>query len=761
MMDKASRDAEPQDPTTAPPTGMTRRAPTDSRRAPDFVFVVDDHGRVRLGAEPPVGALGLDSEAMIGRRLTALLSPGNWALRKLSVPQAKPPRPPAGEGALQITEAELSGIFRDAPVLMLLADSDGAVRQVNRAVLRFTRHGAKSMLGRSAGEALRCLYALDKPNDCGFSLFCNTCPLQSAIDDALRHGRSRHRAELSLPLHRRGCEGDSHLLVTTIPMSASGRPMVLLCLEDITERKRAEQELHESRRTLTTLMSNLPGMAYRCRNDTCWTMEFVSEGCLQLTGYQPRELVMNRAISYEAVIHPDDRDSVRRDVGAALRARQPFELFYRIHTADGEEKWVWEQGRGVLCPDGQLVALEGFITDITARKEAEQEKERMQALLLQAQKMEAIGVLAGGVAHDFNNLLTIIQGNAELAMMAADQAPEQASLLKKVVSAAEHGARLVRQLLVFSRKHPMQVASVNINSIVRDLLKMLGRLIGEDIVIESSLAPDLWTARCDETNIEQVIMNLAVNARDAMPDGGKLTIATSNVTLDADAPATMPDAKPGTFVRLAIADTGVGMDEEVLPRIFEPFFSTKEAGRGTGLGLSVVYGIVREHGGWIAIDSQPGQGTTFEVYLPASAPAPATTTRRAAVLGELKGNGERLLLVEDEAAVRDFASRALRHNGYDVIVAANAEEAEAIVGTERGTLDLIVSDVVLPGNSGLHLVDRLRTLQPTLRVLLTSGYVDRKSQWDVIRERDLPFLAKPYSLVALLQAVRRALAATA
>ncbi len=779
------------------------RAPADAGASRDVAFIADAAGRVQFITRAAAEALEAGGQERAGGPVEDLLEPGSWDLERLGLSQiVRSGLPMSFEGKATLADREtvlnttleplggaggearaalgiarevtrrrgadaaaatagegLSRVFRDAPVPMLVVDSERVVRQLNGAAVRFVHRRRRDVVGRRIGDAVRCLHALGSPAGCGSGLLCKTCPIHTALRSTLRAGRSHHRVEASLPTRRRGHEGDSHFLVTTVPLHARGERRALLCLEDISERRHTERALEESQRARATLMRNLPGMAYRCRNDEHWTMEFVSEGCLDLTGYRASGLLLNHVTSFQRLIHPDDRAPVRRAVAKAVRRRAPFELTYRITTADGQLKWVWEKGMGVYGPRGRIVALEGFITDITARRRAEEEKENMQALLLQAQKMEAIAVLAGGVAHDFNNLLTIVQGNAELAMLADEEGAARADLLGRILSAAEHGAGLVRQLLVFSRKHPMQMAPLDINHVVRDLLRMLGRLIGEDIVIETQLADDLATARADQTGIEQIIMNLAVNARDAMPDGGRLVITTDTCTLGPDDCAAMPEARPGRFVRLAVADTGIGMDGEIVQRIFEPFFSTKEPGHGTGLGLSVVYGIVQQHEGWIDVASEPGRGSTFRIHLPASERRPEGVPHGTPRLEELRGHGERLLLVEDEAEVRDFARRALTHSGYHVVVAADAEQAQAIFDAGHGAFDLVVSDVVLPGKSGVLLADALRSTQPQLRVLLTSGYVDRKSQWRVIRDRGFPFLQKPYSLFRLLHAIQRVLAA--
>ncbi|NOZ24833.1 MAG: GAF domain-containing protein [Nitrospirae bacterium] len=404
--------------------------------------------------------------------------------------------------------------------------------------------------------------------------------------------------------------------------------------------------------------------------------------------------------------------------------------------------------------------VESFTTNVQVimdRRQAEEERERMQAQLLQAQKMEAIGTLAGGVAHDFNNLLTAIRGYIDLVMMKVKDSDVPYRYLKQVRSASARAADLTRQLLLFSRKQPMEFVHLDVNSIIVDLLKLLNRLIGEDIVIDTDLTPDVWTVWADKGSIEQVLMNLAGNARDAMPDGGTLTIRTENVLLEEGSSKAILDARPGRFVCLTVEDTGAGMDEETIQHIFEPFFTTKEAGRGTGLGLSVVYGIVKQHGGWINVSSESGRGSVFRIYLPASPVKLEGEERKSVALDNLRGGGERILLVEDEDGVRGFASEVLRGYGYSVAEAANVKEAMEVFEREDGRFHLVVSDVVLPDRSGLHLADQLLSRKPALRILLSSGYTDQKLQWPLIQERNFRFLQKPYTLADLLQAVKEVL----
>lgn len=304
----------------------------------------------------------------------------------------------------------------------------------------------------------------------------------------------------------------------------------------------------------------------------------------------------------------------------------------------------------------------------------------------------------------------------------------------------------------------MEFVALDPNKTVEDLLKMLQRLIGEDITIQTELTPEARTVRGDPGNIEQVIVNLFVNARDAMPNGGKIILKTENVVLKSEDCATMADARPGRFVRLSVSDTGTGMTHAVLQHIFEPFFTTKGAGKGTGLGLAVVYGIVKEHEGWVTVRSELGRGSTFQVYLPAVSGEPVREIRKETPMEGLQGRGERILLTEDEEGVRAFATRVLGGSGYAVFAAANAREALDLFARERGKFDVLFSDVVLPDGSGLQLCEDLLFRNPALRVLLSSGYLDDKSQLPIIRQRGFHFIQKPYAVHALLEAVKSTLA---
>ncbi len=431
-----------------------------------------------------------------------------------------------------------------------------------------------------------------------------------------------------------------------------------------------EEELSEMNRKLATLFSNLPGMAYRCANDPRWTMEFASEGAARLTGYSPSDLVADRRVSYGDLIHPDDRKRVWDTVQAAVGGNLPFELVYRIHDARGEERWVWEQGRGIRGAAGNLEALEGFVSDITELKQLEAQFRR-------AQKLEAIGRLAGGVAHDFNNLLTAISGYASLLARRLDPAAEKAHRdLDEIRKAADRGAGLTRQLLAFGRRQAMRPEVINLKSVVADMESMAGRLVGGDVVLVTHFDDaDAWV-HADRGQLEQVFMNLVVNARDAMPAGGTLAVSVSRREVP---PASAADWEiaAGRYQVLEVSDTGTGIAEEVVSHIFEPFFTTKEEGKGTGLGLSTVYGIVRQNGGTVQLETEAGRGTTFLVYLPEAAAPERAPAPGPAPAAEAPGGTELVAVAEPDAGIRALLERTLAEAGYGVLDLSEVREGYA------------------------------------------------------------------------------------
>ncbi|HEV8431294.1 MAG TPA: PAS domain S-box protein [Pyrinomonadaceae bacterium] len=407
----------------------------------------------------------------------------------------------------------------------------------------------------------------------------------------------------------------------------------------------------------------------------------------------------------------------------------------------------------LIYENGVPAAVQGSARDITERKRAEEALRASQLQLQQSQKLEAIGQLAGGVAHDFNNLLTAILGYTDLSLRRIGLESPIRRNLEETKKAAERAASLVRQLLAFSRKQILEPKVLDLNHVVEDMHKMLTRLIGENIRLATRLETELGSVKADPCQVEQIILNLVVNARDAMPRGGKVTIETANVSIDKQTALKHVSVKPGDYVMLTVSDTGSGMDQETQARIFEPFFTTKEVGKGTGLGLSTVYGIVKQSGGNIWVYSEAGMGTVFKVYLPRIDAVSGTIEKLAPETTTLRGSGT-VLLVEDEDIVRGLTRKILMQAGYNVLDAKGGEEAIRLCRTHVGPIDLLLTDVVMPEISGKEVADRLKELRPQIRVLFMSGYTDEAIVEHGVLDANVEFIQKPFTWVRLTKKVR-------
>lgn len=411
----------------------------------------------------------------------------------------------------------------------------------------------------------------------------------------------------------------------------------------------------------------------------------------------------------------------------------------------------------LIYENGVPVAVQGSARDITERKRAEEALRASQLQLQQSQKLEAIGQLAGGVAHDFNNMLTAIIGYTDLSLRRVGLENSIRRNLEETKKAAERAAALVRQLLAFSRKQILEPKILDLNEVVKDLHKMLTRLIGENIQLATRLEAKLGSVKADPCQVEQIIVNLVVNARDAMPRGGKVTIETANVTLADQTALRHVSLRPGEHVMLAVSDTGVGMDQETQARIFEPFFTTKDIGKGTGLGLSTVYGIVKQSGGNIWVYSEPGLGTVFKVYLPRIDDATANSLEKLAQEANAPRGSETILLVEDEDVVRGLTRKILMQAGYNVLDAQSGEEAIRLCRAHTGPIDLLLTDVVMPEISGKEVADRMLELRPAIRVLFMSGYTDEAIVQHGVLDANVKFIQKPFTWVGLTRKVREVL----
>jgi two-component system cell cycle sensor histidine kinase/response regulator CckA len=417
-------------------------------------------------------------------------------------------------------------------------------------------------------------------------------------------------------------------------------------------------------------------------------------------------------------------------------------------TRDGREVWADMYAGPLHGPDGRPIGIAGQLVDVTDRV-------AMEGSLIQAAKMEAIGGLAGGIAHDFNNILTAIRGHAELVRASLSNAsPEDRADLDEIIQAADRAAGLTRQLLAFARRTELEPRVLDPAEVVRSFAPMLSRLMGEDVRLVLDLTAGTGRIKTDPIQLEQVILNLAVNARDAMPSGGELRIAMADAEIDAAEAAVHPDAKPGPYVEITVADTGTGISKELQGRIFEPFFTTKEPGKGTGMGLATVFGIVKMSDGWIDLRSEPGRGATFRLYFPRVEPSPEAGGEAAAA-GAVAGGSETILLVEDDVAVRTFSRRCLADLGYRVIEATGGQHALRVARAHDGPIDLLLSDVVMPGLHGPELAARLAKQRPGIRIVLCSGYAG--GEIAAAGGSGAAYLAKPYSVEALARVVRATL----
>ena len=518
-------------------------------------------------------------------------------------------------------------------------------------------------------------------------------------------------------------------------------------VRDITDRRRMEDKLRESEERYR-LVARATFNAIRDWDLTSNTVQWSPE-VETLFGYSVDEI--GPAVGWwKERVHPEDRERVELSMHDILdNGDEIWREEYRFRCADGSYSVVTDRGSVLRDRKGKPIRQISAMMDVTGER-------RLQEQVYRKSRLEGVGKLAAGVAHDFNNLLTGIKGYANLALGEAAEASSMARDLGEVQKLADRAAGLARQLLLFSRQQPIEPVVMNINSLVEKITKMLRRLIGEEIELEFIPAEDLWNVEADAGQLEQVLMNLVVNARDAMPRGGKLTIETSNAELDQTYAKEHAGVEPGEYVMLAVTDTGCGMDEAMQQHIFEPFYTTKGPDKGTGLGLSTAYGIVKQHGGNIWLYSERGRGTTFKVYLP-SVTEEAEVKAAEASQEESPRGTETILLVEDEGAVLAVGERVLRAQGYEVLTASCPAEAKEVESQHDGRLDLLLTDVVMPGSSGRVLFDDLRERREDLRVLYISGYADGAIVHHGVLDPGTPFLQKPFTGERLGRKVREVL----
>ncbi len=681
---------------------------------------------VRVEATGPaeIKTLAESFNRMVERlqEVTAELEAANEALREELTERRR------AEIRLEEERNLLRAVIDHVPDGIYFKDSAGIYQFVNQPLLEAAGLEEKDVIGR---------------DDSGIP---ENALLQflSRVDNRARRLR---RAELRKEAQVKEGDGKRAVYVASVvPVFDPERRLLgtVGIAQDVTSQREAEKQIHESEQRYRAIFEAAPiGLMLI---DTSGRVLAVNDALLKIMGSPSKEMTLGLNL----LSHPQiRRHGVAQLVRECIQKRRPLAKEMSYRSVWGKEVEIALCLTPILDEMGQVRYVQAMVEDQTERK-------RLQRELMQSQKLEAVGRLAGGIAHDFNNIMTGILGYTQFLLSVLAEDDQCRSDLLEIEKLARRAASLTQQLLAFSRQQILRPRPINLNNLVKETEKLLRRLIGEHIELRTVLKEDLPPVEADPTQIQQVIMNLAVNARDAMPTGGTLTIETRTVEIDSGFEGENLRLQPGTYVMLAVSDTGIGMDEETKARAFEPFFTTKGVGEGTGLGLATVKGIVEQSGGRVWLYSEPGKGTTVKILLPAASEARAAETREPeAARGEEEiGGTETILFVEDEGAIRDMVERALRDMGYTVLTAADAEEALRISEAYEGEIDLLLTDVVMPGMNGPELAKLIRRRRPQISVLYTSGYAD-----DVIARAGMldsreHFVAKPYRPAELARHIR-------
>jgi PAS domain S-box-containing protein len=633
------------------------------------------------------------------------------------------------EEALRESEQRHKIVVQTAMDGFLLADTQGRLLEVNASYCRMVGYNEQELLAMRISD----LDAVESVGDTAARIH----KIKAQGEDRFE---SRHR-------RKDGSVFDVEISVQHRP-SEDGR--LVAFLRDISERKRVETALRESEARLNEAQSIAHLGSWEC--DPLTNMLFWSDETYRIFEIGRRSAFASYDAFIEA-IHPEDRDAVKEAYAHSLKTRIPYEITHRLLMTDGRINFLLEKCETHYSPEGVPIRSVGIVQDITERKRAEAEKAKLEAQFQQSQKMESVGLLAGGVAHDFNNILAVIMMQLGFLQRNPNQDTSTQESLAGLMEEVKRASNLPRQLLMFSRKSILDVKVLDLNEVIANLLKMLSRLIGEHITVQFEQNGGLSQVEADAGMMEQVVMNLALNARDAMPNGGLLTIRIRPVQIDTQRVKDKIGVQPGTFVCMTVADTGCGMDEATLKRIFEPFFTTKEVGKGTGLGLATVDGIVAQHKGWVDVESELGKGTTFKVFIPATTQGMAvpTTTEKMPVI---RGH-ETILLVEDEAILRRLVAQGLRSLGYRVLEADNGQTAMKSWQEHGQQIDLLFSDMMMPeGLTGLDLAEKLRLEKPNLKVIISSGYNVETAGHGKPAAGDIVYFQKPYEFEELSKTIR-------
>jgi two-component system cell cycle sensor histidine kinase/response regulator CckA len=634
------------------------------------------------------------------------------------------------EETLRESEGTVRALLNATNDSVFLIDTEGTVLALNEITAR--------RLGKKVDEMLGgCLYDFLPPE--------LAKRRKTYLDEVIRAGKPIYFEE-----ERQGIWLDTYAHPI---LDANGKVAKLaIYARDITERKHAEEALRESEERYRTLVETSPDAITLL--DLNLDIVMANRPALALYGYENPEEVIGQSAS--DFIDPEDRPRAVEDVRKMFETGSTGTIEYTL-LRKGDVPFPAEVRTSfILDSEKRPLAIICVTRDISGRKRAEEEKATLQEQLRQSQKMEAIGRLAGGIAHDFNNLLTVIKGYCQLSLVQMKEGNPLREAFEVIDKTTEKAADLTRQLLAFSRRQIMEMRVLDLSSLLQNLNKMLRRIIGEDIELVMLLEKDLGRAKTDPGQIEQVVMNLAVNAKDAMPKGGKLIIETANVELDEAYAHGHVAVTPGRYVMITVSDTGVGMAPEVRDQVFEPFFTTKEKGKGTGLGLSTVYGIVKQSSGNIWVYSEPGKGTTFKIYLP-RVDEPAEELKEKVVGEEFPCGSETIVIVEDDEEVRKMVVRILKKQGYTVLEGGDGDEAYDASKQHKGPIHLLVTDVVLPGMDGHELAKRLEVFHPKLKVLYMSGYTENAIVHRGVLEEGMNYIQKPFTVSGLVRKAREVL----
>jgi two-component system cell cycle sensor histidine kinase/response regulator CckA len=634
------------------------------------------------------------------------------------------------EEALRDSENRFKTLFEKSAEAQLLMNHEGKVVDCNDAFLDFfALQGKTEIIGHSPED-----FAPEFQPDGTLS--------KDKGDEILKTVLERGSARYEWAHFKHDASRTPVLteLICTL-ISIAGRPMLHSAIRDITERKKVEEALHVSEEKYHLVVENANDAIFIVQNET---IKFPNRQMIAFTGHAEEELT---SVPFSRFIHQDDREMVANRHRERLQGRDvPATYSFKIVNKSGDTIWV-EASIVLVTWEGSPASLV-FLRDITFQK-------KLEAQLLQAQKMEGIGQLAGGVAHDFNNLLTAIIGYGHLLKKEANQDDRTSTYVGQILSAAERAAILTNDLLTFSRKQIINPKPVNLNKIIKDMESLLLRVIGEDIELSTVLTDTHLTIMADSTQIDQILLNLATNAQDAMPKGGSLIIRTDRVELNGEYTRTYGYGKPGPYALLSVEDTGTGMAEDIRGRIFEPFFTTKEVGKGTGLGLSMVYGIVKQHDGYINVYSAPGRGTTFKILLPLI--QLKVKKIKPENLQNVKGGTETILIVEDDKQVRSLLKEILTNAGYHIIEAVDGDDAVEVFQKNKDNVHLLILDVIMPKKNGKEVYNEIKKVRSDMKVIFISGYSADIIYKKGILEVGMNFISKPVSPDDLLTKVRNVL----